>query len=39
MASAWNLVPINSESVPRPTPLPFALRSANGALLAQKVLW
>ena len=31
-----NLVPINSESVPLGQPLPFALRSANGALLAQK---
>jgi hypothetical protein len=31
-----NLVPINSESVPLGEPLPFALRAANGALLAQK---
>ena len=31
-----NLVSINFESVPLGEPLPFALRAANGALLAQK---
>ena len=31
-----NLVAINFESVPLGEPLPFALRAANGALLAQK---